>query len=149
MKKWLSISAITLLVILIITGTGIYLNLPDILKMYLHSREAYGEHEYNVMLILMYTAGIPAILLLTLCVFLIRNIFINKPFIYNNVKILNAMGICSILLFLTFTGVTPFLISFFPPIFAVVFLVLTLILFIIANLFKIAIKYKEENDLTI
>lgn len=149
MKKWLNILAIALLIILIITGIGVYLNIPELIKVYLHSREAYGDREYNSMVFLLYTSGVPAITMLILCVMLIRNIIMNKPFVYNNVRILNGMGICGLLICAIFIIISPYMISFFPPFMAVVFLVLSLVLLIVANLFKIAITYKEENDLTI
>lgn len=149
MKKFLSIMAIIILCVLIVTGILIYCNLPTMLEYYLDIKNSNTEEIFNVMLLLLYFAGVPAILMLALAVMLSINVLKNRPFVLQNVILLKCIGGLCLLIALAFIIVTPMMASFFPPILAMAFIVLSLLMFIVGNLFKIAIKYKEENDLTI
>ena len=149
MKKSLSIIAIIILVVLIVSGTLIYINLPDTLTYYLNARNSNVEKTYDTMLWLLYLSGIPAIVMLAVAVKLSINVLKNRSFVSQNVVMLKCIGILSLVIAVEFFAFTPALASFFPPMMAMLFVVLSLLMFIVGNLFKIAIKYKEENDLTI
>ncbi|MBO5928746.1 MAG: DUF2975 domain-containing protein [Clostridia bacterium] len=110
-----------------------------------------GGKMYGDYLIIMYTSGVFAELVLWQCRGIMNNVNNGKAFSHNTVHRLQIIGgIVLILaalyfLFIIFLGVF----KFFMALLLVVFAFIGLILFIFSQLFREATAYKEENDMTI
>lgn len=110
-----------------------------------------GEKMYRDYLIIMYTSGVFAELVLWQCRGIMHNVNIGKAFSHGTVHRLQIIGALALalaviyLLFVLCLGVF----KFFMALLLVVFAFIGLILFIFAQLFREATVYKEENDMTI
>lgn len=141
--------------LLILCGVGIYAALPWVLDAYI--KYSYTDKGiavllpeiYNAMLTILYFSGIPAIALLVFAFVITMNITRNKPFIMQNARSLNWMGLCAVIISIVFFIGSFFLLSVFPIIICVIFLLLAVLAKVFAELFRTAVLYKEENDLTI
>lgn len=141
--------------LLILCGVGIYAALPWVLNAYIgyayidRGAAALPTEIYNAMLAVLYCSGIPAITLLVFAFVITMNITRNRPFIMQNARALNRMGLCAIIISIVFFVGSFFLLSVFPIIICVIFLLLAVLAKVFAELFRTAVLYKEENDLTI
>lgn len=141
--------------LLILCGVGIYAALPWVLDAYIkysyidRGIAVLQPEVYSTMLIILYCSGIPAIALLVFAFVITMNITRNKPFIMQNARSLNWMGLCSVLISAVFFVGSFFLLSVFPIIICVIFLLLAVLAKVFAELFRNAVLFKEENDLTI
>lgn len=138
-----------LLLILLVAGALIYLTIPLWLKGYLDWREVTSESYYRSMLLLLYLAGIPAMAILWQAKRLVHNVNNKQAFIKQNARYLFWIGVSSALIALLFIVFIPQILSIFSVVIVIVFILLSLIGFILAELFSIAVRYKEENELTI
>lgn len=141
--------------LLILCGVGIYAALPWVLQAYINYSyidrgiAALPPETYNTMLAILYASGIPAITLLVFAFVITMNITRNRPFIMQNARVLNWMGLCAVIISIIFFIGSFFLLSVFPIIICVIFLLLAVLAKVFAELFRTAVLYKEENDLTI
>ncbi len=143
-----------LLGLLIIFGLVIYAALPWVYNWLIEQNFTnFPENSRLIGIRLLYASGIPAITLLVLALIIMVNISRSKPFIMANSRLLNLMGICSALIsvefivaafFTAYSGFRLLMISVF-----VVFLLLAVLAWVFADLFATAVRYKEENELTI
>lgn len=136
---------------LFVFGIGVILLLPWIVSGY----SAYFNQElqgyiYYSMLAILYLSGIPALLVIYEFILLFDSLKKEKPFIPENTKHLKVASISCLII-----GVEYLVGSFccFHTIFTLViagtFFIAWLGLSILSELFKQAVHYKEENDLTI
>jgi hypothetical protein len=147
-NKVLKLSNI-LLHLVFLGGVGIFLTLPFCLKMYLDFTNLYNINNYVNIMAVLYTTGVLALLIVHFIIKMFKNVSENKSFINENVKILNNIARCSIVISLIYL-ISIFIIkSFFVIILFMIFVIIGLMSFVIAGLFSKAISYKEENDLTI
>lgn len=147
-EKLIQITKI-LLDIMFYSGILVIVTLPLTLKYAgAHYSAAFQEY-YILMLIIFALAGICGIIIVGQLRKMMRTVAQKNCFVYENVKSLKVMGIASAVIVLLF-----FIKCFFLPTPATFIIVLT---FFIAGLFSEvlsfvfgeAIRYKEENDLTI
>lgn len=131
-------------------GTVAYISLPWIVEAYVNARSVSLKPEsYNTILSSMYCAGVPVLAMLVLVLMLSINICKEQAFIMTNVRYLNLISICSLVAGIVFFVSMFFLNSIFPCIIFVIFVLFSAFVKVFANLFKTAIVYKEENELTI
>jgi len=71
------------------------------------------------------------------------------PFVRRNVKSLNIIGVTAFITAILFFAKCFLYVTFLTLIFGICLVILGLFAFTLANLFKKAVEYKEENDLTI
>lgn len=136
--------------LIILAGVCVYATLPWLVDAYIDNAAVpMTDNGRKVILVLMYFVGIPVLTLLCAGFKMLLNIAKERPFIRQNVFLFNLIGICSALSGLMFLIATFFLHSVFPVVIFVIFLLLGLFAKIFATLFSAAIKYKEENELTI
>lgn len=134
----------------IAVGVCVYAMLPWIVEMYVTAADVkLAADSYKTMLSLLYCVGIPVLVLLTLTLFMTVNIGRGRAFVWRNVFYLNMISLCSVAIALMFFAAMFFLNSIFPIIIFVVFILLSILVKVVADLFKTAIRYKEENELTI
>lgn len=130
-----------------ILGIIIIVFLPLVLKQYMLYINP--GLEYYPSLILLYVSGIPAIILVYQFIKLFKSLKEDNPFIQNNVKALTIASICSLIIAIEYIVGMFIILSVFAIIITGVFAIAWLGLYILSELLKKAIDYKEENDLTI
>lgn len=153
-KKFLKINmshmACFFISIIILIGVVVYVALPWLIDLYIESTAVeISAATHRVMISMMYCIGVPILIMLVLAWLLTMNISRGKSFIIKNVTYLRAISVCSLIIAVMVQFFSTFLTSFFPLIITIIFLLLALLTAVFANLFQTAIKYKEENDLTV
>lgn len=148
-KKGLSGIFEIILKLIFVGGAVIWMTLPLCLKWYLEYNKWYDNAYYINLLFLLYTTGVLALAIILAGIKMLKNINNNEIFINNNSKILKRIGIYSLIIAIIYLLTLPIIKSFFMIILFMTFTILGFIAIILAELFKSAIKYKEENELTI
>ena len=139
-----------IITIIILAGICVYATLPWLVRGYVSAADIkLNPNSYEVMLSLLYCVGIPVMVLLGLALTLTVNISRGKAFVRQNTMCLNLISLCSLIIGIMFFVAMFFLSSIFPIIIATVFILLAILTKVFADLFRTAIQYKKENDLTI
>ena len=133
--------------LIMIIGIIIVIGLPFFLEKY---REwMHPQIEYYPTLAILYLAGIPALIVVYRFIKIFHTLGKNNPFCIENVKHLKVISVCSFIIMLEFMIGIFFITSVFAIVIIGVFAVTWLGCYILSELLKEAIKYKEENELTI
>lgn len=152
-KEKIGLARVSSIVIglIIIAGICVYIGLPYIVKLYAqHAHiESVAISSQKAIMAILYVSGIPVIALLTISFLMTLNIGRGQAFVKVNVTYLNLISLMAVLLAVIFAVGYFFLNSVFPIIIAIVFLLLAVLTKVFADLFKKAIEYKTENELTI
>lgn len=153
-KKFLKINmshmACFFISIIILIGAVVYIALPWLIDLYIENTAVeISAATHRVMISMMYSIGVPILIMLVLSWLLTMNISRGKSFIVKNVAYLRAISVCSLIIAVMVQFFSTFLTSFFPLVITIIFLLLALLTAVFANLFQTAIQYKEENDLTV
>lgn len=136
--------------IIMLVVAVVYVALPWLIDFYIeNSAVEVSPNSQKVMISMLYSIGVPTFITLAMAWLLTMNISRGKSFIMKNVTYLRVVSICSVVIAFMVLFFSTFLTSFFPVIITVIFLLLALLSAVFANLFQTAIKYKEENDLTV
>ena len=136
--------------IIMLVVAVVYVALPWLIDFYIeNSAVEVSPNSQKVMISMLYSIGVPTFITLAMAWLLTMNISRGKSFIMKNVTYLRVVSICSVVISFMVLFFSTFLTSFFPVIITVIFLLLALLSAVFANLFQTAIKYKEENDLTV
>lgn len=110
-----------------------------------------GKEFYSDYLIIMYTSGVMAELVLWQCRGLLKRINAGEPFgneVSHRLRVIGVLCLTLATLYLLFVLVLGFA-KFFMALMTVVFAFIGLVLFVFAELFRQAAAYKAENDMTI
>lgn len=149
-KNWFSSFLELALLVLFFIGILAVLTLPLWVKWYVEFH--YGTFTlplYIKMLVILYISGILAVASVWECHAILHNINLGKPFIMDNAKRLRRIAWCFLPIALTYF-ISMFLIpSPFVLLVGAAFAFGCAILFLLSELFRQAVQYKEENDLTI
>ena len=140
--------------LLILCGAAIYVSLPWTYDRFIEQNfEEFAAADRNLSLGLLYASGLPAIALLVLALIVLINVTRNKPFVMENARLLRWMGVLAAVIGVEFLCTTFFashsafrLLTI--AVFAV-FILLAVLVWVFADLFRTAVEYKEENELTI
>ena len=136
--------------LIILAGIVIYVALPWLIDFYIENTAVeVSPNSQKVMISMLYSIGVPTFFTLVMAWLITMNISKGKSFIMKNVSYLRVVSICSLVIAVMVLFFSTFLTSFFPIIITVIFLLLALLSAVFANLFQTAIKFKEENDLTV
>ena len=130
-----------------IIGIIIILTLPILLKKYIEYINP--TTPYIPTLILLYTSGIPALIIVWKFIEMFNTLKEETPFIMKNVKNLKITSICSLIISIEYILGVFVTNSIFAIVVIGVFVIAWLGLYILSELLKQAIEYKEENELTI
>ena len=154
LKKFLKFNLIHMaclfISIIMLVVAVVYVALPWLIDFYIeNSAVEVSPNSQKVMISMLYSIGVPTFITLAMAWLLTMNISRGKSFIMKNVTYLRVVSICSVVIAFMVLFFSTFLTSFFPVIITVIFLLLALLSAVFANLFQTAIKYKEENDLTV
>lgn len=148
-EKGLSSYVKKLLDLILVGGLLILLSLPILLKWYSNTLRNYSKDNYTFLLIFLYFTGICCLWL----VFEMNKIFktLNRrnPFMMDNVVSFKKMSLAAFTIAFAYIIKIIFFNSFLTIIIAMVFLIAGLFLVILGEIFKQAVEFKEENDLTI
>ena len=139
--------------LLLLEGAGavILIGLPKFLGFYLTWIESvfYKQTLYFGLVTILYITGILAILIVDTLRKLFATMEEANPFIRKNVTALRKMGIYAFMIGGAYFFKIFFLNSFMTIITVFIFFIAGIFCIVLADLFNQAIKYKEENDLTI
>jgi hypothetical protein len=135
--------------VLFVIGTAMYFILPWWTKQYLEWRHLYSPLYFQKMLIVLYPAGLCAIIMTFFTIRLLMNVNQNKAFIPANAKLLRGISICAFIMSAIFLAAVGVLQSVFVFFMFIIFAIVGLVSFILSGLFNVALKFKEENELTI
>jgi len=131
-----------------VLGIIIIICLPKLLDWYINYF-AVNHVNYYPMLIILYLSGIVALFVIFKFIKLFETLKNNTPFIMENVKHLKAISACCLFIAVIYLiGIFVFK-SVFVAVIFIMFIFVYLAFLIVSELFKQAVKYKEENDLTI
>lgn len=152
-KEKLGLARFSSVIIALITAAGIavYVCLPSLVGFYVDHAHIEGMRvsSKEAIMALLYTAGVPVLALLVLSFLMTLNISRGKAFVRVNVVYLNLISLLAVFIAAAFAVGYFFMNSVFPIIIAVMFLLLAVLTKVFADLFKTAIVYKQENELTI
>lgn len=133
--------------IIFILGIIITITLPFLLQKYI---EWFNPHlNYTFSLIILYVSSVPALIIIYSFIKIFKNLKKDNPFIMDNVKRLKIISVCSLIIAIEYIVGMFFIMSVFEIILIAVFLIAWVGGYILSELLKKAIEYKEENDLTI
>lgn len=147
-RKSLSSFVQVMLEVVFILGIGVILTLPWDLTWYLNNFEV-RQDVYYPMLVILYVSGVLALIVVYKFTRLFKALSDNKPFVFENAKLLKQISICCFLISIIYIAGIFIFQSVFPVIIFMIFTVGWIGMYILSELFKQAVKYKEENDLTI
>lgn len=132
-----------------IFGCSVILFLPVIVKYYIEFLRLDLIEYYFPCLALLYSSGIPMLVIVYEFILIFGSLTKNTPFIIENAKYLKIASICCGIICIEYVfGIYVFK-SIFTLIIVGIFLIAYLGLYILSELFKQAVEFKEENDLTI
>lgn len=136
--------------LIILVGCVVYVAMPWLVDWYIDNTAVeISVSTHKVMISLLYSIGVPIFIMLIMLWLLTMNISRGKSFIRKNVTYLRAISVSGVVIAVMVQFFSMFLKSFFPFIITIIFLLLALLTAVFANLFQAAIRYKEENDLTV
>lgn len=139
-----------LCVVLLVLGGGVVAFLPWLLDFfYRWRRYAHPETVRGPMLAALYVSGVSAFIILWLLRKLLHNVNGEDPFTAQNAKMLKAIGWLCLPVAGIYLAVLPFLSSVLVLCVALAFAFIAALIAVLAELFTRAVRYKEENDLTI
>jgi hypothetical protein len=148
-EKGLSGFVKKLLDLVFLGGIAIFLGLPFVLKWYMAELDNTNNSNYYFLLFFLYFTGLFCLWI----VFEMKKIFktLNRknPFMMDNVICLKRMSIGALTISGAYVIKIIFLNSVLTIIIAMIFLIAGLFLVILAEVFKQAVEFKQENDLTI
>lgn len=146
-KRSLSDFICLMLKIIFVMGILIYITLPFLLSKYV---EIFNPVlNYTAALIMLYTSGIPALIIVYKFIKLFESLTEDNPFVMENVKHLKVVSVCSFIISIIYIIGMFFIVSVFEIITIAIFIIAWLGTYVLAELLKKATEYKQENDLTI
>ena len=135
--------------VVFIIGIAAYLTIPFWVEGYIRWRNVTSPDYYTIILCTLYPSGLGCLILLYCVLRLLRNINHNRAFVLQNVKLLKIISLCCLIIALIFFCSVFLIDSIFSFIIVLAFAMAALLFYVIGESFRVATKYKEENDLTI
>ena len=133
--------------IIFVVGIIIYLTLPILLNKYV---EIFNPIlNYTAALVVLYISGIPALIIIYAFIKMFETLKNDNPFVRENVTYLKIVSVCSLLISIIYIVGMFFIVSIFEIVAIAIFIIAFLGTYVLAELLRRAIEYKEENDLTI
>ena len=133
--------------LIMVIGIVIIIGLPFFLEKY--RQWMHPKIEYYPTLAILYSSGIPALIIVYRFIQIFHTLGKNNPFCKENIKHLKVISICAFIIMLEFMVGIFFITSIFAIVIIGIFAITWLGTYILSELLKEAIKYKEENELTI
>lgn len=131
------------------SGIIVFITLPLSLKFLgKYYSNAINEH-FFFMLLIFGASGIFGIMIIVQLRRMMKTVIQESCFVYDNVKSLNAMAVLSLCIVIMFIIKLFILPTPATAVIILVFFIAALFSEVLAHVFAQAVKYKEENDLTI
>lgn len=135
--------------IMFCSGLVVFVTLPWTLKLAgIYYSEDYSEN-YLPMLFIFAAAGVCGIIIVAQLRRMMRTVLSGTCFVYENVRSLEIMAALSLFIAVIFIVKLFFVATPATAVIILVFFIAALFSQVLANVFADAIRYKEENDLTI
>lgn len=138
-----------LLDVMYFSGMVVVVTLPLLLKLAGKYYSESIEQNYFKMLAVYAAAGIFGIIIVGQLRKMMKTVLEDNCFVWSNVKSLESMSVCSLAIVVLFIIKTCFLPTPATFIIVLVFFIASLFSVVLSCVFRQAINYKEENDLTI
>ena len=140
-----------ILYIVFAVGIVLVLTMPFMIDTYM--KVLYDSYEvregYKIFItVFLMTVGVMGLFIVFELIIMMRTI-LKDPFVKRNVQSLNIIGTAAFITSAMFFLKCFLYITFLTLAFGICLVILGLFAFTLANLFKKAVEYKEENDLTI
>lgn len=137
------------LIALMLVALGLMISLPWSITGVTDRKPGMEGFYYEKYFVVLMFSGLMAVLILWQARGIMHNVNVGRPFCRDTVRRLRTIGTeCLVLAVAYFVGMF-FVTKFFMVLIFVAFSVIGLILFVFAELFRQAIIYKEENEMTI
>lgn len=130
-------------------GIIVFITLPYTLKLFGKYYSALINKYFLLMLLIFGAAGIFGILIISQLRKMMKTVLAESCFIYENVKSLNRMAVFSLCIVVLFILKLFFIPTPATGVIILVFFIAMLFSEVLSHVFAQAVKYKEENDLTI
>jgi membrane-associated HD superfamily phosphohydrolase len=130
-------------------GAAILLGLPFVLKWYMTELDNTSRSNYYFLLFFLYFTGLFCLWIVYEMKKIFKTLNRKNPFMLDNVICLKRMSIGALTISAAYIVKIIFLNSILTIVIAMVFLIAGLFLVILAEVFKQAVEFKQENDLTI
>lgn len=134
-----------------VLGTAVVVTLPFMLDTYfklLYDAYSLQEGYRTFLLIFLSMVGVLGLWIITELILVLRTVQ-RDPFIRRNVNALRRVGTAALILAVLFFLKCLYYVTFLTLVCGVAFVVCALIVYTICALFAQAVRYKEENELTI
>ena len=148
-KRGLSGFVEKLLDLVFIGGLCIYLGLPIVLKWYSAILQGNQREKYYFLLFFLYFTGLFCLWIVLEMRRIFKTLNRRNPFMMDNVISLKRMSTAAFIIAAAYIIKIIFYNSLLTIIIAMIFIIAGLFLIILAEVFKQAVEFKEENDLTI
>jgi len=133
-----------------IGGLGILISLPYSLRWYMsYIYRVESIENFYFLLVFLYITGIVCLILVNEVRKIFKTVNRKNPFMMDNVKSLNRIAVSSLLIAGAYVVKIFYYNSVLTAILAMVFIIAGLFSLVLAEVFRQAVEYKEENDLTI
>ena len=133
--------------IIFVMGIIIYIALPWLFRWYVNVFNPILN--YTPALVILYVSGIPALIIVYKFIKIFETLKLDNPFVLENVRHLKVISVCSLIISIEYIIGMFFIVSIFEIILIAVFIIVWLGGYILSELLRKAVEYKEENDLTI
>ncbi len=139
------------IVLIMAVAAVVIIGLPIFFKMYLEWLDIFTSNVigYNYLLTVLYITGIASFILLNELRKIFNTLENCNPFVIKNVKSLKRISILCFLIGIVYTTKIFVLNSFMTLIIVFIFIVCGFFALILSDVFNQAVKYKDDNDLTI
>ncbi len=148
-KRGLSGVIEALLVVLMVVAVGLMLTLPWSISFVTHRQPGEEGYYYEKYMVVLALSGVLAELVLWQARGIMGNVNRGCPFCSDTVKRLRIIGIECLTIGISYAIATFFVTKIFMIVVLVTFTIVGLILLVFSELFRQAVAYKEENDMTI
>jgi hypothetical protein len=148
-EKGLSGYVKKLLNLVFLGGIGILLCLPYLLNWYLDRLYYPAQRSYYFLLFFLYFTGAFCLWIIYEMIKIFKTLNRKNPFMMDNVISLQKTAFSSFIIAAAYIVKIIFYNSFLTMVITMIFVIAGLFLTILSEVFKQAVEYKEENDLTI
>lgn len=148
-EKGLSSLVKRLLDLVFLGGLAILITLPYVLTWYMKALSLTSSENYAFLLGFLYITGVVCLGLVNEIRKIFKTLNRRNPFMLDNVKSLNRVGIACFIIAAAYLVKIFFYNSVLTAIITMVFIIAGLFSVVLAEVFRQAIEVKEENDLTI
>lgn len=148
-KRGLSGLIEVILVVLMLLAVVLMITLPWSIEWITDRKPGEADYLYEKYMIVLGISGILAELVLWQARGIMRNVNKGCPFCFDTVRRLRIIGIECLTIGVAYAIATFFVTKIFMVVVLVTFTVVGMILLVFSALFRQAVEYKEENDMTI